>query len=473
MTPPGIEAFIAVNRFGLGARPGELGEAASDPRGWLMSQLAGSAPLPAALAGLPTSEAVGRELRKPKRSAPAGRQPPAFGLERSADPTVAGATQPQTALLQSLAKKGRDLYTKEAAARTLAQVQSRDPLRERLVAFWSNHFTVSILRPIVIGLVGPFEREAIRPHVTGRFQDMLLAVTRHPTMLLYLDNARSTGPDSRLGQRRGLGLNENLARELLELHTLGVDGGYTQADVTAFAKILTGWSIAGPREANFGAFEFRDIMHEPGEKILLGERFEDAGEQEGLDALAMLARHPSTARHIARQFAQHFIADDPPAPALARFERVFRETDGDLGALAQAAIDAPEAWADPLAKVKTPNELVVSTLRATGVEGDDEAKAKGILGALKGLGQLPFAAPSPAGWPDKADAWIGASGVLERADFAAAVAGRVRGRIAADQLIAETIAPVSRKSLTHAVAHAASAEDAFALVLASPEFQRR
>ena len=146
---------------------------------------------------------------------------------------------------------------KEAAARSFAQVQSRDPLRERLVAFWSNHFTVSIQRPIVIGLAGPFEREAIRPHVTGRFLDMLLAATRHPAMLLYLDNARSTGPDSRAGQRRRLGLNENLARELLELHTLGVDGGYTQADVTTFAKILTGWSIAGPREANFGAFKFR------------------------------------------------------------------------------------------------------------------------------------------------------------------------------------------------------------------------
>ena len=214
-------------------------------------------------------------------------------------------------------------------------------------------------------------------------------------------------------------------------------------------------------------------MHEPGEKVLLGERFAEGGEQEGLDALTMLARHPSTARHIARQFAQHFIADDPPAPAVARFESVFRETDGDLGALAEAAIDAPEAWADPLAKVKTPNELVVSTLRAIGMEGDDDAKAKGVLGALKGLGQLPFDAPSPAGWPDKADAWIGASGVLERADFAAAVAGRVGGRIAADQLIAETIAPVARHSLTHAVAHAASVDDAFALVLASPEFQRR
>jgi uncharacterized protein (DUF1800 family) len=468
MAAPGIEAFIAVNRFGLGARPGELGVVAGDPRGWLKSQLAGPAALPAALTGLPTSQAVGRELAKPEG---AGHRPAAFGLARGADTASAGAAEQQTALRRGLARKGRDLYTKEATARTLAQVEAEDPLRERLVAFWSNHFTVSILRPVVIGLVGPFEREAIRPHVTGRFQDMLLAVTRHPAMLLYLDNARSTGPDSRLGQRRGLGLNENLARELLELHTLGVDGGYTQADVTSFAKILTGWSIAGPRDANFGAYEFREAMHEPGEKILLGERFEDAGEEEGLDALAMLARHPSTARHIARQFAQHFVADDPPAAALQRFERVFRETDGDLGALAEAAIDAPEAWADPLGKVKSPNELVVSTLRATGMEGDEEAK--GILGTLKGVGQLPFAAPSPAGWPDKADAWIGASGVLERADFAAAVAGRLRGRIAADQLIAETIAPVARQSLTQAVAHAATADDAFALVLASPEFQRR
>ena len=337
------------------------------------------------------------------------------------------------------------------------------------MVFWSNHFTVSIVRPVVLGLAGAFEREAIRLNVTGRFHDLLLAAVRHPAMLLYLDNAQSTGPNSRLGVKQGKGLNENLARELLELHTLGVDGGYTQADVTSFARILTGWSITGLRDRNPGTFKFRSYLHEPGEKVFMGERFGPAGEQEGLRALEFLARHPSTARHIARQFATHFIADDPPQDVVERFASVFRETDGDLLALSDAVIDSPEAWQKPLGKLKTPNELVVSTLRAVGYSGDD----KRLLGSLRGLGQPPFAAPSPAGWPDTAAAWAGPSAVLQRADYAAAVAHRVAGRTNPARLVSETIAPVSDQRLRDAIARAATMDDANGLILASPQFQRR
>ena len=237
------------------------------------------------------------------------------------DDASAGAARDK--LFADLGKRGRDLYLKEAAARTLAQIDTAQPLRERLVVFWSNHFTVSIVRPLVLGLAGAFEREAIRPNVTGRFHDLLLAVVRHPAMLLYLDNAGSIGPNSRLGQRQGKGLNENLARELLELHTLGVDGGYTQADVTSFARILTGWSVTGIKDRNPGTFRFRPFVHEPGEKIFMGQRFGPAGEEEGLQALEILSRHPSTARHVARQLAIHFIADDPPAPLVERLAVVY------------------------------------------------------------------------------------------------------------------------------------------------------
>jgi uncharacterized protein (DUF1800 family) len=357
----------------------------------------------------------------------------------------------------------------EASARTLAQVESRQPLRERLVAFWSNHFTVSIVRPIVLGLAGAFEREAIRPHVTGRFEDLLLAVVRHPAMLLYLDNASSIGPNSRAGRLRNRGLNENFARELLELHTMGVDGGYTQADVTSFARILTGWSVAGPKEANPGTFKFHKGVHEPGEKVFLAERFGPAGEQEGLQALAFLAHHPSTARHIARQFAIHFVADDPPPAAIDRFADVFSRSGGDLTALANAAIEAPEAWARPLSKVKSPNEVVVATLRAVGYGGDP----KRLLGGLRSLGQLPFDAPSPAGWPDNAAGWVGPSSALARADFAMSVAKRIAGRISPDQLLAQTIGPVADSNLTQTIARAADIDDANGLILASPQFQRR
>jgi uncharacterized protein (DUF1800 family) len=342
-------------------------------------------------------------------------------------------------------------------------------LRERLTLFWSNHFTVSVIRPIVLGLAGSFEREAIRPHVTGRFHDLLLAVVRHPAMLLYLDNAGSIGPHSRPGERQGKGLNENLARELLELHTLGVDGGYTQADVTSFAGILTGWSVTGARDRNPGSFKFRSFVHEPGEKIFMGQRFGPAGEKEGLQALEFLSRHPSTARHIARQFAIHFIADDPSAALVDRFAQVFRDSDGDLLALTNAVIDAPEAWAQPLGKLKTPNELVVSTVRAVGYSGDE----KRLLGSLRGLGQSPFSAPSPAGWPDTAASWMGPSSVLLRADYAAAVARRLAGRMQPAQLLAETVAPVGDERLNQAIARAATIDDANGLILASPQFQRR
>ncbi len=483
---PSVEGFIAVNRFGLGARPGELAEASAHPREWLQAQLAAEVELPAQLADLPRSSDVVGALRDLKAASASGR-PNLLGRNRNADIAPLPANAPgsltgssptgsevnrgaaKAALFAELGQRGRDLYMKEAAARTLAQVESTQPLHERLVAFWSNHFTVSIARPIVLGLAGAFEREAIRPHVTGRFGDLLLAAVRHPAMLLYLDNAGSVGPHSRLGRLRGRGLNENLARELLELHTLGVDGGYTQADVTQFAAILTGWSIAGPRESTPGTFKFRPWLHEPGEKIFLAERIGPAGEQEGLQALELLARHPSTARHIGRQFATHFIADEPSSEVIERFAKVFHDSDGNLAALAQAAIDAPEAWATPLSKLKTPNELVVSTLRATGFGGD----SKRLLGALRGLGQLPFAAPSPAGWPDKAEDWMGPSAVLERADFAAAVAKRIAGQISPSQLLEATIAPVGDANLSQALARAADVDDANALILASPQFQRR
>ncbi|MDX1575707.1 MAG: DUF1800 domain-containing protein, partial [Kiloniellales bacterium] len=287
------EAFVAANRFGLGLRPGELGLTGGDPRGWLLAQLDAPRVQPPELDGLSSAAPKVAEFRRARK--------------KKGD------------LAAMVRRRFREDFMREAGQRSLAAVRSETPFRERLVAFWSNHFTVSVRKPIVAGIAGAFEREAIRPHVTGRFADMLLAVTRHPAMLLYLDNAQSFGPKSRAGRWLNKGLNENLAREILELHTLGVEAGYSQDDVRNLATILTGWSLARPgKDANPGGFKFHQRAHEPGDKVLLGRRYREAGMAEGEAALRDLAGHPATARPVATKLARHVIADDPPGPAVAR-----------------------------------------------------------------------------------------------------------------------------------------------------------
>lgn len=436
--------LLAASRFGLGARPGELARIGADPRGWARAQIVGSPELPAMLAGLASSDKAAAE----------------FGRQRRRSDAAAQNFLQQTA---------RQAYVEEAGLRTLAQIRTGVPLVERLVAFWSNHFTVSVQRPTVLALAGPFEREAIRPHIFGRFADLLLAVTRHPAMLSYLDQVSSIGPNSRAGQRRQRGLNENLAREILELHTLGVDGGYTQGDVTEFARILTGWSLAGLDDTRPGSYLFRPMIHEPGGKTLLGRRFAEAGESEGTAALAMLASHRSTARHIATKLARHFIADRPPAAAIERLAAVFATSGGDLRAVTHAVLELPEAWAAPATKIKTPTEFVVSALRATGADPEPQR----VLPALQLLGQAPYAAPSPAGWPDAADQWLGPESVIRRAEWAAALANRISRAIEPTALLAQALGDGARAETRQAVQRAASVVDAIAVVFASPEFQRR
>ena len=442
-----VDAFVAANRFGLGPRPGELRQIGADPRGWLNSQIDREAPPPAALRGLPTTE----DMLRLMRSARMEKDRPA-----------------KRALKGRIAAAGLAGVVHRAGAAT----NSSSPFRERLVKFWSNHFTVSTAAKGVEPIAAAYEREAIRPHVFGRFEDMLLAVARHPAMLLYLDNATSIGPHSVAGRRSRRGLNENLAREILELHTLGVDGGYDQADVIAFAKILTGWSIGGMDRHARGdlGFRFFDRGHEPGPKILLGETYGHGGVQEGVAALRDLARHPSTARFVATKLARHFVADTPPASAVRRLEAAFRRSGGDLAAVAQALVGLPEAWADPLAKVKTPYELVISTFRALGMMG---LAPKHLIATLRQLSQPPFSAPSPAGWPDRAADWIGPGALMRRIEWTRAIVARRDANDDARAFAAETIAAVARDGTLDIIARAPSAEEGVALVLASAEFQRR
>ena len=440
------EAVVAAARFGYGTGPAGMPAVGADPKRWLKGQLA--APThPSSLNGLPDSASLVmaelelREERKEMKQAGDTGKPPEQ-------------------------KEVRRHYLDEIQARYLAATDSPTPLIERLVAFWSNHFTVSGIRPVVRPLAGAFEREAIRPHILGSFSDLVYAVVQHPAMSFYLDNAISVGPDSKVGQRRDKGLNENLGRELLELHTLGVDGGYTEQDVRALARILTGWSIGRLKDPEPGHFRFYEPIHEPGPKTLLGKTYPEGGMREGLEAIIDLSQHPSTARHIARKLAVHFIADQPPQAAVDRLAAVFRESRGNLRAVTEALIDLPEAWQGWQKKVKTPWDLVVSASIATGLR----LRADQLQASLNKLGQAPFMAPSPAGWGDDAASWVGPEAVLRRVEWCQSFAERAD--VALDPVIVADGA-VLPASTRNTVSLAESRPMALAMVLASPEFQRR
>ena len=437
-----IAAFIAASRFGLGARPGDLAQIKGDPRGWLLSQLA---------AETEATAGVGRSSDR---------------LRLFFDARAAGGDE---GVIQLYRQEFRQGFVTDAGARTRRAATTDAPFRERLVHFWSNHFTVSAVRPVVAGVAIPFEEEAIRPYVTGRFLDLLLAVARHPAMQLYLDQAESIGPMSRAGQRRGRGLNENLAREILELHTLGVDGGYGQTDVRALAEMLTGWTMGNPRNGVIGQFLYVEAIHEPGAKDFLGRNYAQGGEREAKEALMHLARHPSTARRIATKLARHFIADQPPAESVERIARVFRDSDGDLAQVTRAVIAEEPTWQAPLTKVRSPAEFLVAALRATGARPD----AGPAIKAQAALGQAPLTAPSPAGWPDDAAAWATPEAMMRRVEFALAFAEKARVKMEPGDLAESVLGDALSDETGTAIRRAGSRTEALALLLASPEFQRR
>lgn len=320
---------------------------------------------------------------------------------------------------------------------------------------------------------GAFEREAVRPFVLGRFADMLLAVEHHPAMLFYLDNRQSTGPDSRAGKRRGRGLNENLAREILELHTLGVDGGYSQADVTSFAGALTGWTMAGRkgRLGEPGTFVFDPDAHQPGEAVLLGKTYPAGGMVQAEAALNDIARQPATARHIATKLARHFIADDPPAAVVDRLAEIFTKTDGDLRALALALVDLPEAWSLPLTKLRSPLDYAVAVRRAIGSTTGKEPQR--TLRWLRALGEPLWQPPGPNGFSDRTDSWASAEGLKTRLDIAWQAARQASDIGNPDDMLSAVIGASASAETRQAIARAESKQQGLALLLMAPEFQRR
>ena len=493
-------ANIALNRFGLGARPEDV--TGSRPAEWLLAQFDRFEPRPAAIAGCPTRAQVAGELAeyltelRPQLRAQARNETPAASAAAPPPRAPAGTpgqaappapTDPVKTAQQFARRQGRDFYAAMVGARAATALTTEAPFVERLAHFWANHFAVSADKLQVIGLAGLLEFEAIRSHVLGRFSDMLGAVERHPAMLLYLDQATSIGPDSplaarvaRFAQRRSLGLNENLAREILELHTLGVRTGYSQGDVTEFARALTGWTVAGlargplaralPEGGAPGDFVFASALHQPGARTILGTSFNQPGEAQAQAVLEMLATHPATARHIATKLARHFAGDTPPPAMVARLEGAFLRSGGDLPTVYRALVASPEAWEAAPAKFRSPWEWSIAALRAVGAR---EAPAQMFVTMMNELGQPVWRPGSPAGYDDIAGAWAAPDALMRRVEVAGRIAARTGGTVDA-RALAPRIFPETLGSATaNALAQAASPVQALALLLVAPEMLRR
>lgn len=466
-----LMAAIAVTRFGLGARPGDLSEAASDPKGWLAAQIT---PRGADL-GLATHDLSASRVRALRE----------YQMERRDTRRAAeGMTPEEAEAARDPVAAARRLIRESAGEDFLARARlaATTPagFRERWALFWCNHFTVSGIKLVTATVVGPFEQEAIRPRVFGRFEDLLIASTAHPGMLLYLDQAQSIGPNSRAaeffkrrqggqGQRLG-GLNENLAREILELHTVGVDGGYSQADVTEFARCLTGWSIGGRREPKkMGEFVFRDLAHEPGARTVMGKRYSEDGVMQAYAVMKDLAASPATARHLCGKIARHFVSDTPPPALVEALERSWLASGGDLSVVARTLVASPLAWSPEAEKFKTPYEYVLSGYRVIG----GQPAAVEHLAGLAGMGQRPFAAPSPKGWPDEAAYWATPDALIKRMAWAQQFSAVVAPERDPDAMARLALGARLSPTVARAVARAESRPEALSLLLMSPEFLRR
>jgi uncharacterized protein (DUF1800 family) len=516
-------ALAALNRFGFGARGAASGDyeaAIADPRGFVKAELAKpNAALLIAPGLLSTSElgqalfAYQKEVRLQRQqqkaaqppapadanaAAPAQPAPPQRSLSgprpdqmaaasndsmSAQAPVPAPATPPQPQVQiqpqppQPQPPQPLNVIQKTFRAEALARFQHATladvGFVERLVAFWSNHFCISANKgePARIW-AGAFEREAIRPHVLGRFADMLRAVEQHPAMLFFLDNQQSLGPNSRAGINRKRGLNENLAREIMELHTLGVGGGYTQADVTTLARIITGWTFAGPQGvlAPPGSFAFNANAHEPGPQTLLGKTYDDNGLMQGEAALNDLARHPSTAKFIATKLVRHFVADDPPPALVARLADTFRKSDGDLAVVSRTLVDADEAWSAPLTKIRSPYDYLIATGRMLAVIPPEPGR---YLGPLNLLGQPLWSPAGPNGFADTNAVWASPEGMKLRLDLAAQIGERTGDSVEPRDLIHVVAGDAATPETKRAIELAESRKQAMALLLMSPEFQRR
>jgi len=444
------KANIAVNRFGYGARGDEFESAKKDPKAWIKSQL---------LAinfnsSLPHSNDIfisHAEYQKQKKQ----------------------SKKQQKNNSQSMSKMTKNFPRKvlaNMATDNLNQaIHSSHSVSWRLLDFFSNHFSVSASGRLMAGLSGTLEREAIAPNLLGNFEELLLAVEQHPAMLIYLNNEKSFGPNSRMAKRNKKGLNENLAREIMELHTLGVNGGYSQDDVIELAKGITGWSVKNPRRERSAGFIFRDYGHEPGQRTLLGKSYPQKGIGQGKQMLRDLAMHPATAKYVCAKLAHHFVSETPPSSLLRKMEESWLKNQGNIKQVMLTLFEADEAWLDTAQKYKTPREFIISTFRMLGQKRINE---QALFQSLITLGQQPFNAGSPAGFSDDVKDWFGASALMARIDWSTMVSG-YRKIINAEKMIEIAFSGDVSKHTYQSVMRAESRQHAMTLLLMSPEFQRR
>jgi uncharacterized protein (DUF1800 family) len=475
-------AALVLHRFGFGPRPGTIAAIASDPQSALIAELDRPNSGNVADAGLLSSGAANRiafefnATRLSQQRLTARRQ--AAAKQEAAKLVAANATgqNPDAEVAKPPAATSpipdpetpiRENFFREARAHYDAAITADVGFVERLVWFWSNHFCVNA---DVTVMAGAYEREAIRPHVLGRFADLLLAAESHPAMLIYLDNASSIGPNSVTGINRNRGINENLGREILELHTLGVRGGYHQDDVVSLAKVITGWTIydTAYNPDHGGEFLYHPRLHEPGPETVLGKAYSDNGKEQGRAVLADLARHPATAEHVATKLARHFIADDPPPALIELLKKTFLDTDGDLLQVSKALVTAPESWSPVQAKIKHPSEWMVAFIRAAGRNKGD---VRLMVPALSRLGEPLWRPLAPKGFGDENDDWL--DGVAHRLDTANAVAQNYGDVLDPQAMLETSFGPLVSAETRIALTRAETKQQAITLLLMAPEMQRR
>jgi uncharacterized protein (DUF1800 family) len=484
---PKLEAALGLHRFGFGPVRDQIAAIAEDPRGAVLADLDRPGAGLVAAANLPGSGEASREFSD-FRAAQQAKVKLADRAQKLADadnsssnvdcrklqtgapcaaPPAQNDTMNQAPQPPQPPQLPQQLIQNEAKVRFDAAIGADIGFAERLVWFWSNHFCVSADK--IPSMVGPYEREAIRPHVLGRFADLVQTAESHPAMLFFLDNFQSMGADSIAGINRDKGLNENLAREILELHTLGVRSGYTQADVTSFANVLTGWTFIDPGvPLHGGEFVFMPRFHEPGEQTVLGKRYPDSGLAQGRAVLDDLAHHPATAQHIAQKLARHFVADEPPPTLVAKLEQKFKDTDGNLKEVAKALVTADESWTPQRQKLKPPSMWLASMLRLAGVQPDNAIGR--VMGAQAALGEALWRPPAPNGYPDTEAAWI--DGLPHRLDIANEFATRAAAATDPLALLDSSLGPLASRDTRDTIARAESRAQALTLLVMTPEFMR-
>ena len=451
----------AVNRFGLGAAPGEINQVGSDPVGYFVEQLT-AVPSLSGENFISTANAISdfRQFRQKRKE----------NKLKQAEMEQSGSEENPS--MDRIPNLGFEIYQAELRARLKVFSTTKKPFAERLCLFWANHFAISARSARLASLAGAYEREAIRPNILGNFKDLLVACSQHPAMLIYLDNINSFGPNSRAGRNREKGLNENLARELLELHTLGVDGGYTLNDIQELAKAITGWSVvrAKSTEPSSNGFLFNGRAHESGSRTVLGTVYKNTGSTEmGENILADMAKHPATAKHIARKLATYFVSDTPTPEMISVMENAFLKHDGELLPVYEAMLTHRDAFNEELGKFKSPIDLIASTARGFEVRRDFDPLENG----LSVMGQKLWAPPSPKGWPDSRIHWATTDGIKTRLDFAVFFSNRNPIKFDVQERARELLGPNIRTETLTEIQRAEDLPQAVAILVMSPEFQHR